>query len=488
MERANQEEDDEMIISSTQALTSHGNRDGRETVLEILNAGFLAADPYENTKKLISVQDNKLIVNYENFLPEEWRKQTLWGTCTNPLKTGPLVYDLSKAGNVYVVGGGKAAQRMAKALEDVLGDLITEGHINAKKGEKVELERIGLTLGGHPIPDEDGVEGAKKILEIEKKARKGDIVLLSESGGGSSLMTLPAPGVSLEDVQEVNRLLYFECGSSMQEINAVRWQLMVLRGRHGRHVGDSTLIGIHTSEEPADMPVRAKVRPSGTNAYKYAIKVLKRYEIWDDVPQSVRTFLLKADPEYDVLQPGELLGKPQYHFRVMGPEYMLEAAKNRAEDLGIKAIILVASLNNMEACDAAKVLAHIAREVEVYIRPFKPPCVLLCGGEILVTVGKGEGIGGRNQEFVLSAALTINGSEKIVIGSADSDGRDGPSIAAGGVVDGYTLQRIEQAGLDIFEELRRHNSYEVLKKLEDNIVTGVQGTNVRDLRVIYIDN
>lgn len=477
-----------MIINNIHALTSHGNRDGREIVLDILNTGFLAADPYENTKKLIGVQDNKLLVNYENFLPEEWRRMTLWGTRSNPPKTGPLVYDLSEVGNIYVVGGGKAAQRMAKALEDLLGDLITEGHINAKKGEKVELERIELTLGGHPLPDEDSVEGSKRILEIEKKAKKGDIVLLSESGGGSSLMTLPAPGISLEDVKEVNRLLYFECGSSMQEINAVRWQLMVLRGRHGRHVGDATLIGIHTSEEPIDMPVRPKVRPIGTNAYKYAINVLKRYEIWDDVPQSVRTFLLEADPKYDVLQPGELEGRPQYHFRVMGPEYMLEAAKNRAEKLGIDAEILIASLNNMESCDAAKVLAHIAREIEVYGRPFKPPCVLLCGGEILVTVGKEEGIGGRNQEFVLSTALVIDGSEKIVIGSADSDGRDGPSIAAGGIVDGYTLQRIEQAGLDILEELKKHNSYEVLKKLEDNIITGVQGTNVRDLRVIYIDS
>jgi glycerate-2-kinase len=476
-----------MIIKNREALTSHGNVDGRKIVLEMLEAGFVAADPYENTKKLIRVRENTLIVNYVDYLPEEWRRQTLWGTRSSPPTPEPLVFDLSKIGAIYVVGGGKAAQRMGKALEDVLGDLITEGHINAKKGEKVELERIGLTLGGHPIPDEDGVEGSKRILEIEKKAKKDDIVLLSESGGGSSLMTLPVPGVSLEDVQEVNRLLYFECGSSMQEINAVRWQLMYLRGRHGRHVGDATLIGIHTSEEPADMPVRAKVRPSGTNAYKYAIKLLKRYEIWNDVPQSVRAFLLKADPKYDVLQPGELKGKPQYHFRVMGPEYMLEAARNKAENLGINPNILVASLNNMEACDAAKVLAHIAREIEVYKRPFKPPCVLLCGGEILVTVGKEKGIGGRNQEFVLSTVLAIDGSKNIVIGSADSDGRDGPSIAAGGIVDGYTLQRIEQAGLDILEELRRHNSYEALKKIEDNIITGVQGTNVRDLRVIYID-
>ncbi len=461
-----------MIVRNREELTSHGNIDGRKTVLDIIEAGFTAADPYENTRRLIRIKDGKLIVGHKDL--------------SQPPGLEPLIFDLSEVRNIYVTGGGKAAQRQAKAIEDVLGDLITEGHVNAKKGEKVELKRIEVTLAGHPIPDEDSVKGSRRIYEIETKARKGDIVFFSESGGGSALMALPGPGISLEDLQEVTQMLYFECGSSMPEINAVRWQLMILRGRHGRNVGDATLIGIHTDEVPPDPPPNPRKIGGITDAYQYAIEVLKRYEIWDEVPQSVRTYLLKADPRYDIIHSGELDGKPQYHFRVMGPEYMLNAARKKAEDLGVKAQIIAASLNDLETKDVAGVLAYMAREIELHGRPFKPPCILLCGGELVVTVGKATGIGGRNQEFALSTASIINGTKNIVVASADSDGTDGPSPAAGGLVDSHTTERALEAGIDVFEELGNHNSYEALKRLEDNIITGARGTNVRDLRVFYI--
>ncbi len=462
-----------MNILNTANLISHGNTSGRKTVLELLEAGLKATDPYENTKKMIRIHDGQLIVGHKDF--------------SRPLGREPLVFDLSKVGNIYVVGGGKAAHRQAKAMEDVLGSLITEGHINAKKGEPKWCKRIEVTFAGHPMPDEDSVAGAKRILEIEKKAKKGDIVFLSESGGGTALMTLPGPGITLKDIQEVNRILYFEHGSSMPDINAVRNQLILLRGRHGRHVGDATLIAVHTAEAPLGPSVRQRRSPNGTTAYPYAIEVLKRYRVWDEVPQSVRTYLLKADPKYDSIQAEELDGKPQYHFRVMGPEYMLDAAARKAESLGITPHILVASLNDMETLDAAEVLAYMAREIEFYGRPFKPPCVLLCGGELLVTVGKATGVGGRNQEFVLSTAPLIEGNENIVVASIDSDGTDGPSDAAGGIVDGYTMERIKGTGIDVYEEIRNHNSFHALKALGDNFITGARGTNVRDLRVIYIE-
>jgi len=465
-----------MVIKNIQTLTSHGNTDGRKIILEILEAGFAASDPYENTKKLIRVQDGKLIVGHKD-LPIDRPRQT---------RHEPLIFDLSKVGNIYVVGGGKAAQRQAKAIEDVLGDLITEGHINAKKGEQVQLKRIEVTLAGHPIPDKDSIEGSQRILEIYKKARKGDIVFFSESGGGSALMALPGPGLTLEDLQDVNRLLYFERGASMWETNAVRWQLMILRGRHERYVGDATFIGIHTDERPPGLRVSLRGRLGSEGTYEEAIDVLKRYQIWDKVPQSVRAYLEKADPRYGRIRPGELDGKPIYHFRVMGPEYMLDATKKKAEELGVNAAIIASSLSDIEAQAAGQMLAYAAQEVEVYSRPFEPPCALMCGGELLVAVGKATGLGGRNQEFVLSTAPRIDGSENIVVASADSDGTDGPTDAAGGIVDGYTMERAREAGVDVFEELGNHNSYGVLNKLSDNIFTGVRGTNVQDLRVAYI--
>lgn len=154
--------------------------------------------------------------------------------------------------------------------------------------------------------------------------------------------------------------------------------------------------------------------------------------------------------------------------------------------MGSNAAIIVSSLSDVEARPAAETLAYMAQEIETYGRPFKTPCVLLCGGELVVTVGEETGVGGRNQEFALSAAPRIDGSKNVVIASMDSDGTDGPTNMAGGIVDGYSMERAKEAGVDIFEELRRHNSTMALNKLGDTIYTGVQGTNVQDLRIVYI--
>jgi len=465
-----------MRIKHAERLTSHGNVDGRKAVLEIFEAGLEAADPYENVKKLIRIENGKLIVGHKAF--------------SRPLGQEPLVFDLSQVGNIYVVGGGKAAQRQAEAIEDVLGDLITDGHLNAKKGDDIRLKRIGVTLAGHPIPDENSIEGARRILEIERKAKKGDIVFHSESGGGSALLTLPAPGIILQDLQEVNRLLYFTCGATMWDTNAVRNQLVLLRGRHARYVGDATLIQISTDERPPGLRVsligKDSTQRSGVDSYQYAIDVLKTYHCWEKVSQSVRTYLTKADLRYGPLRPEERRGQRRHYFRIMGPEYMLEAAKNKAEEIGLNTAIIVSSLSDVEAQPTAETFAYIAQEIETYGRPFKPPCVLLCGGELVVTVREETGVGGRNQEFALSAVPRIAGSKNIVIASMDSDGTDGPTDMAGGIVDGYSMERAKEAGVDIFEELRRHNSTMVLNKLGDTICTGIQGTNVQDLRITYV--
>ena len=461
------------IIQNTEELLSHGNVGGRRVVLDILEAGLRASDPYESVRKLVRVEDGKLIVGCENAAAPQGQK--------------PLVFDLSRVGHIYVIGGGKAAQRQARALEDALGDLITEGHVNAKKGDTVQLERIGVALAGHPIPDEDSVAGARKIVEVARKARKGDVVFFSESGGGSALLTLPAPGVSLQDLQDLNRVLYFECGASMWDTNAVRNMLTVLRSREVRYVGEATFIQISTDERPPGLRIhtgKSDGQRSSDEAYRHAVAVLKAYRCWDRVSESIRRFLLAADPQYGPLTPDELAR--MHRFRVIGPEQMLEAAQRRARELGLSATIVASSLSDVEAKAAGDVFAYMAQEAEVYGRPLKPPCVLLCGGELLVTVGAATGAGGRNQEFVLSMAPRIAQSGRIVAASVDSDGSDGPTDVAGGIVDGLTMDRARDAGFDVFEEVRRHNSNPVLRKLGDGIFTGVRGTNVQDLRVVYV--
>lgn len=468
-----------MIISNVAELISHGNVEGRKRVLEIMEAGLAKTDPYENAHKLLRIHGGQLRIGHPDFAVQ--------GPENELLGTQPLSFELSQIGEIYVVGGGKAAQRMAKAIEDVLGSRISAGCICAKKGEKSELQHIELILAGHPIPDEASLEGAQKIFDIEHQAKRGDIVFVAESGGGTALMTLPGPGLSLQDIQDVTRKLYFDCGASITETNIVRSQLVILRGRHSRNVGDATLIRFYTDPMPPGLRARGYVRQYfGRRGYQGAIDVLRQYQLWNHVSPAARSYLLSADPQYGSIRSGELKGKPQYQYRVKGPEDMLEAARLHAETLGIQSAIVASSPDDVEAQAFSHVLALMAIEIEVYHRPFKPPCALIAGGELLVRTEGATGLGGRNQEFVLAAAPKIHSSQKIVIASADSDGTDGPTEIAGGVVDGLTMARAQQLGIQVLNELKQHNSMGALQRLQDSIVTGAQGTNVQDLRVIYI--
>jgi len=272
----------------------------------------------------------------------------------------------------------------------------------------------------------------------------------------------------------------------MPVANAVRNLLTVLRLKHARHVCGATLIQVATPEEPPKLRTHLNQPPLEVDPYEHAVAILKRYGCWEAVPASVRAFLLRADPAYAPLRPDEWYGKPRHYFRVMGPEVMLDGALRRATEMGLPATVLATSLNDIDAQAAGEVLAHIAQEVEALDRPVPAPHVLLCGGELVVATGNEPGIGGRNQEFVLSTVARIAESPRVVIGSADSDGSDGPTDAAGGMVDGDTASRAAALDVDIGKALRRHDSYTALKALGDTIDTGVLKTNVRDLRVIYV--
>jgi len=462
-----------VILRNHDALLQHGNIAGRQVVLDVLETALAAPDPYENVKKIVRIEGGKLIIGHPDF--------------SQPPGRPPIELDLTSIGHIYVVGGGKVAQRQAEALEEILGDLITDGQINAKKGDTIRLKRIPVTLAGHPIPDEDSVRGAQRIVEIERRARRGDVVFLCHSGGATALTALPAPGISLADLQTVYRLLYFECGAAMPVANAVRNQLVVLHSRHPRYWGEATAVALETLETPPGLRVHAYEAPDyGDGGYRAAIEVLKAYRLWERVPQSVRDFLLAADPRYGHLRPEETAGKPYYVFRTMGPEVMLAAAKRRAEALGLRAVIIASSLNDVQARDIGEALGYIATEIEQLGQPVEPPCMLILGGELVVAVGDATGCGGRNQEFVLAAAGRISGRPNIVIASIDSEGTDGPTESAGGIVDGQTLARARAAGFDLMAELANHNSNAVLAALGDLLITGVRGTNVRDLRLIYV--
>ncbi len=473
-----------MIIRNREELLSHGNLEGRRAVLDILEVGLAAGDPYDNVLKALRVVGDKLYVGSEEFpLGPMWTHSE---TRPRPFGPPPYVIDLKEVNNIYLVGGGKAAQRQAQAIEDLFGDRIVEGHVNAKKGDQIVLRRATVSLAGHPSPDEDSVIGARRILEIEQKAKKGDIVFQSESGGGTALLTLPAPGLTLKDVQDVNRILYFEHGAPMLVANAIRNLLVTQRLKDSRHVGEATLIMLSTDERPPATSATLE-KPRGiTDEYDHAIYLLKEYGCWDEIPEVVRQFLLRRDPAYTTLRADEWYDKPHFRIRVMGPEYMLAAAEKKAAEMGLNATIMASSLSNLESRVVGDTMGYVAREIERYGRPLAAPAVFFLGGELVVTTGKNPGLGGRNQEFVLGAAQRIAGSRRIVIGSADSDGSDGPTDYAGGIVDGETVARAAAAGLDVATELRRHNTNGLLRGIGDAIDTGILKTNVQDLRVVYV--
>jgi glycerate-2-kinase len=438
-----------------------------------MEASLLAADPYPNVQKMLRIEENQLFIGHPVFAFENTLDMKL-----------PLIFDLSQIEHIYLLGGGKAVQRMAQAVEDVLGDLITGGQINAKKGEPKRCNRVNVTFAGHPIPDKDSVNGAQQKHKIEEQITDRDLVFYFSSGGGTSTLAWPAPGLTLKDIQSVTQLLYFEKGASMPEKNRVLGKLRV--PRTGKTI-NAPVIYIKSSETPPAGRIHHRAFPS-----ENAIDILTRYDLWEKIPDAVRTHLQRVhqDPQYDAYRPlpihTEFHYPHVYQFRAIGPEYMLHAAQRSAREQGIQAHIISSSLNDVEVQPIAETFANIACEIERNGQPFKPPCILILGGELTVSTEKATGMGGRNQEFALTTAPAINGSNSIVIAALDADGADGPTDAAGAIVDGYTMTRAQDCGINIFKELKNHNSYRVMTKLDDAIFTGLLGQNPRSLLMLFI--
>jgi glycerate 2-kinase len=486
-----------MRILNADTITSHGHVAGRKAAVEILEAGMQAADPYYNTRKLLHIEGNKLIVGKPDFEPE------------GDPQSGTEVFDLDQVGRIFVFGAGKGIQRVAKALEEVLGDRLAGGHVIGKHGDPILLERIGVTLGGHPVPDEGCVLGCQRIQAMCRDLRAEDLVFTCVGNGVSALLTLPVPEVSLEDVRRTTYLMQIERGAPTQELNPIRNHLDQMKGgRISRHIQPATAIHI-LAFDPTYQPNelergysllmhrnRWKHTMPDCTTYEEAVAMLKKWDAWDAVPESVRAYLLRADPETDVVRAAEF---ERMRFRIFGvmPRHMgvVPVAIRRAEELGFKPYLL-SEWMQAEASEAGRVVAGIARSVEHQGMPFEPPCALITNGELLVTVGQETGVGGRNQEYALAAALTIAGSEHIVMAGVDTDGTDGPGgviapdagdvrCLTGGIVDGQTLAEARAAGVDIAAALRQHGSSAALWQLKSGIVA-TQNISLTDLGVTLI--
>jgi hydroxypyruvate reductase len=405
------------------------------------------------------------------------------------LKVRDRHYDLSRFRHVYVVGAGKASAAMARAVEELMIDRITEGTVTVKYGYGMPLRKIGLIEAAHPVPDEEGVRGSQKIIDVLTKTAEEDLVFSLISGGGSALTPMPADGISLKDKEAVTRLL-LECGASINEFNAMRKHLSRIKGGNmARLAFPATLINLMLSDvigDPIDVIASGPFVPDNST-FQECQEIIQRYHLREKMPPSVlnhiRLGLEGRIPETP--KPGDPVFDRVQNVIIGSNRIAVTGAERKAKQLGYKTLILSSSIKG-ETRDVASVHAAIAREIHGTGHPVSPPACVISGGETTVTI-HGSGLGGRNQEFALAAALEIEGLKHTVILSGGTDGTDGPTAAAGAIVDNTTITRAKRKGLDPHAFLSNNDSYHFFEQLGELLITGPTHTNVMDVRIILAD-
>ena len=392
--------------------------------------------------------------------------------------------DTSRFRNIYVVGAGKAGASMAQAAERVLGRRIAAGLLNVKYGHTAKLRRIELHECGHPVPDLSGVAGAERIARIAAGAGKDDLVICLISGGASALLPLPAEGITLEEKQATTRLL-LASGANIHEINAVRKHISRIKGGQlARLAAPARVESLMLSDVIGDDLGVIGSGPTAPDASTFAgaVEILDRYGIRERVPAPVRERLEQgaggAIPETP--KPDDAVFARVRNTIVGSNRLALAAAARRARSLGYRTLVLSSEIQG-EAREIARMHAAIASEMARTGRPIKPPACIITGGETTVTL-RGDGLGGRAQEFALAAAIDIAGLENVVVFCAGTDGSDGPTNAAGAVADGQTIGRKPDAR----RYLEGNDSYHYFESLGDLVITGPTNTNVMDACIVLV--
>lgn len=432
-----------------------GDTPAKATALACLEAGIEAAHPRNVVEQAIRLDGDRLLVA---------------GT----------EYDLGGIDRVIVLGGGKAAGTVAAALESVLGERLDSGAVVCP--DPVDTQRVAVHVGDHPVPSDRSVAGTRELLAMVEAADASTLVLAVITGGGSALMAAPAPGVALEDLQTVTDAL-LASGASIHEINAVRKHLSAIKGGGlARTAAPAQVVSLLFSDVVGDDLDVIASGPTAPDASTFsdALGVLDRYGI--EEPAAVRDRLERGvSGEFD-----ETAGPDDPTFDRVSNHVLangftaLSAARATALDHGYETCLLSSRIRG-EAREAARSMAAIGEEVAASGHPVEPPAVLLAGGECTVTVA-GEGSGGPNQEFAVSAALELEGTA-IALATVDTDGRDGATDAAGALIDGATVDNPEAAR----DALDANNAYPYLAERDALLVTGPTGTNINDIRALVIE-
>ena len=420
---------------------------------EILSAGLDAADPEEAVRRCVRIEENAVVAGDRRF----------------------------EAERVFVLAAGKAAGAMARAAEELFGERIAGGLIVTRYGHEAASEKLEIIFAGHPEPDEKSVEAARRAAELARSLGGGDLLLALISGGASALLADPAPPIELADLKKLTGAL-LRSGANISEINTVRKHVSVLKGGGlAKLAAPAPTLVLLLSDVVGDDPsaIASGLTAPDPTTLDDARRVLERYGI--EPPGSVAEHLKNA-PETP--KPGDPVFERVLNLICGSGRHAAGAAVAKARELGYEPMLLSTSITG-DARGIASVYAAVIQEVLESGNPLPPPCAVVSGGEATVTV-RGDGVGGPNQEFALALAVELDGIGDWAALAADTDGNDGPTDAAGGLVDGATAEAIRSCGTDPEEALANNDAYAALEAGEALLVTGPTGTNVNDLRVALV--
>ena len=458
-------------IRNREELLSHGCHASREIVLNITERMLEKVDSYNRITEMMQLEGDLLHI-------------------------GNNTWDLSKKRNVYLLGAGKACNAMVMAVEKVLGERLTRGIAIVKILEDSDCyQKTEVYVGGHPLPNADGVAACEKILQLVETANEDDLFVAVMSGGSTALMCYPVPQITLQDKIDTTDIM-LKSGANVYEINAVRRHLSRMNGgRLGQLIQrkGAELIGITIYDavgmpatEDITIPVALEGTPIGPDktTFEQSLGYIRKYGLEERLPKRVMDYL---ENHSDADETPKSIENGTYYIINTVPD-SCRYAKEIAEEMGLNVMVLTTYLEG-DSKNTGTCLASIAREIQNNQTPVPPPCVILTSGEtttLILNNNEIKGHGGPSHELVTSFAITAKNVPGACALSIDSEGTDGTTIAAGGITDSSSLHAAQTKGLDMMKALREHATGELLAAIGDQIITGNTGTNLCDFILLYV--